>query len=108
MDLENRQMDNLAKSERRMTEWTKWSLLRAIASAGHNAEAFRPFPTEFLRIKLLKRVSTREAQHYLNKTDTYVLNTCAVKNANAELWLEECGNLIDRPRVFPRRDDSEK
>lgn len=72
-----------------MTQWTKWALLRAISSAGHDAEAFRPLPTEFLRKKLLQRVSTREAQHYLNKTDTYVLDLSALAKADAHAWLRE-------------------
>ena len=90
MQTSAKQFEDIANSEKKMTQWTKWSMLRALASAGHNADAFRPLPTEFLRRKLLIRVSTREAQHYLNKTDTYILNLCAVKHADAPAWLEEC------------------
>lgn len=90
----------LKNTERKMTQWTKWSMLRALAAAGHEADAFRPLPTEFLRRKLLIRVSTREAQHYLNKTDTYILNLCAIKHACADCWLAECSGRTAQHKGF--------
>ena len=89
MGLEELLRNDIAKYERKMTQWTKWSLLRILASAGYDADEFRALPTDFLRLKLLTRVSTRETQHYLNKTDAYVLNVDAVKDADAERWLWE-------------------
>lgn len=89
MGLDELLRNDIAKYERKMTQWTKWSLLRILASAGYDAEEFRAFPTDFLRQKLLTRVSTRETQHYLNKTDAYVLNVDAVKDADAQKWLWE-------------------
>jgi len=91
---------SVSNAEKKMTQWTKWSMLRALASAGHNADAFRPLPTEFLRKKLLVRVSTREAQHYLNKTDTYILNLCAIKHACADRWLAECSGQTAQHKGF--------
>jgi len=90
----------IPNTEKKMTQWTKWSMLRALAAAGHDAEAFRPLPTEFLRQKLLIRVSKREAQHYLNKTDTYILNFCAVKHASADRWLQECSGRTAQHKGF--------
>lgn len=92
--------------EKKMTQWTKWSMLRALAAAGHDADAFRPLPTEFLRRKLLIRVSTREAQHYLNKTDTYILNRCAVKHASADRWLQECSGRIACHKGFQHLNEA--
>ena len=74
--------------------------VRALAAAGHDAEAFRPLSTEFLRKKLLIRVSKREAQHYLNKTDTYILNLCAIKHASADRWISECDGQTAQHKGF--------
>ncbi|MBQ3222002.1 MAG: hypothetical protein IJB41_00170 [Clostridia bacterium] len=90
----------VANAEKKMTQWTKWSMLRALAAAGHDAEAFRPLSTEFLRKKLLIRVSKREAQHYLNKTDTYILNLCAIKHASADRWISECDGQTAQHKGF--------
>lgn len=100
INLPSAQNAELKNAERKMMQWTKWSMLRALASAGHQADAFRPLPTEFLRQKLLIRVSTREAQHYLNKTDTYILNFCALKHADACRWLEECSGRTAQHKGF--------
>lgn len=98
-------LSKIPNPERKMTQWTKWALLRAISSAGLDAEPFRPLPTEFLRAKLLQRVSTREVQRYLNKTDTYILNLDALAVADSSAWLAECGNHSRARHSFPRLAD---
>ncbi len=97
-----REFRKIANPERKMTQWTKWALLRAISSAGIDADAFRALPTEFLRAKLLQRVSQRESLHYLNKTDTYILNLHALAEADASAWLDECDAPVHQNHTFQR------
>lgn len=86
------------REEKKLMQWTKWSLLRAVAAEGVDADALRSLPTDLLRRKLLLRTSVRKTDSYINKTDYYALNIYAARHADPQKWLkEECRSIRPRP-----------
>lgn len=91
-----------AREEKKLMQWTKWSLLRAVASQGVDAQALKSLPTDLLRRKLLLRTSSRKTDSYMNKTDYYVINVYAARHADPQRWLAEESRSV-RPRPgFPQ------